>query len=145
MTNPNRPWRSSLFPEVLPDSLRNIFYHSWAHQSPRKIPRGPQNLSHLFVIFSNSISSNILFIVLMYTVFLQIVSAETILFWIRQYVCTVTFVAFHKSAETFQGRKLFKGGNYSRAETICGNGIMFQQHSSFLLKIQNLTNKETGK
>jgi hypothetical protein len=26
--------------------------------------------------------------------------------------------------ETIQGRKLFKGGNYSREETICGNTVV---------------------
>ena len=46
------------------------------------------------------------------TVFLQkIVSAETILYWIWPYVLW-PFVTVHKSGETFQGRKLFKGGNY---------------------------------
>ena len=30
----------------------------------------------------------------------------------------------HKSVETIQGRKLFKGGNYSRAETIWGNTVL---------------------
>ena len=29
-----------------------------------------------------------------------------------------------KIAETIQGRKLFKEGNYSRAETICGNTVV---------------------
>jgi hypothetical protein len=47
----------------------------------------------------------------------------------------VTFVAFHKSAETFQGRKLFKGGNYSRAETICGNGINVS--ATFIIPAKN--------
>ena len=29
----------------------------------------------------------------------------------------------HKSVETIQGRKLFKGGSFSRAETIRGNTV----------------------
>ena len=45
------------------------------------------------------------------TVYPRIVSAETILFWI----CTVT----NTGAETSQGRKLFKGGNYSWKYRIC--------------------------
>ena len=50
-----------------------------------------------------------------YTVFPRIVSAETILFLIwSQYI----------SAETIQGRKLFKGGNHSREETIRGNTVI---------------------
>ena len=48
-----------------------------------------------------------------YTVFPRIVSAETILFWIWPYVLW-PLVTVHKSVETIQGRKLFKGGNYSR-------------------------------
>jgi hypothetical protein len=32
-------------------------------------------------------------------------------------------VTVHTGAETIQGRKLFKGGNYSREETICGNTV----------------------
>jgi hypothetical protein len=32
-------------------------------------------------------------------------------------------VTVHKCAETIQGRKLFKGGNYSREETIQGNTV----------------------
>ena len=47
------------------------------------------------------------------TVFPRIVSAETILFWSWPYVLW-PLVTVHKSAETIQGRKLFKGGNYSR-------------------------------
>ena len=50
---------------------------------------------------------------IMHTVFPRIVSAETILFWIWPYVLW-PLVTVHKSAETIQGRKLFKGGNYSR-------------------------------
>ena len=41
-----------------------------------------------------------------YTVFLQIVSAETILFWIWPYVLW-PLITVNKSAETIQGRKLF--------------------------------------
>ena len=47
------------------------------------------------------------------TVFSQIISAETILFWIWPYVLW-PLVTVHKSAETIQGRKLFKSRNYSR-------------------------------
>ena len=47
------------------------------------------------------------------TVFPRIVSAETILFWIWPYVLW-PLITVHKSAETIQGRKLFKGGNYMR-------------------------------
>ena len=32
-------------------------------------------------------------------------------------------VTVYRCAETIQGRKLFKGGNYSRAETIYGNTV----------------------
>ena len=31
------------------------------------------------------------------------------------------------AAETCEGGKLFKGGNYSRAETICGNTVIVQR------------------
>ena len=51
------------------------------------------------------------------TVFPRIVSAETILFWIWPYVLwplTFTSYIWIVAAETIQGRKLFKGGNYSR-------------------------------
>ena len=48
-----------------------------------------------------------------YTVFPRIVSAETVLFWTLPYVLW-PLMTVHKSAETIQGRKLFKGGNYSR-------------------------------
>ena len=37
-------------------------------------------------------------------------------------------VTVHAGAETIQGRKLFKGGNYSRAETIRGNTVILSQH-----------------
>ena len=47
------------------------------------------------------------------TVFLHIVSAETILFWHWPYVLW-PLLTVHKCAETIQGRKLFKGGNYMR-------------------------------
>ena len=43
----------------------------------------------------------------------HIVSAETILCWLWPYVLW-PLVTVHKSAETIQGRKLFKGGNYMR-------------------------------
>ena len=46
-------------------------------------------------------------------VFPGIVSAETIIFLIWPYVLYL-YVTVHKSAETIQGRKLFKGVNYSR-------------------------------
>ena len=48
-----------------------------------------------------------------FTLFPRIVSAETILFWIWPYVLW-PLLTVHKSAETIQGRKLFKGRNYSR-------------------------------
>ena len=35
------------------------------------------------------------------------------------------------AGETIQGRKLFKGGNYSRVETICGNTVIQIQADSF--------------
>ena len=57
------------------------------------------------------------------TVFPHIVSAETILFWIFPYVLW-PLITVHKCVETIQGRKLFKGGNYSRAETIWGNTVV---------------------
>ena len=47
------------------------------------------------------------------TVFPHIVSAETILFWLWAYVLW-PLITVHKYAETIQGRKLFKGGNYMR-------------------------------
>ena len=47
------------------------------------------------------------------TVFPHIVSAETILFWLLPYVLW-PLITVHKCAETIQGRKLFKGGNYMR-------------------------------
>ena len=47
------------------------------------------------------------------TVFPHIVSAETILFWIQPYVLW-PLVTVHTGAETIEGRKLFKGGNYMR-------------------------------
>ena len=46
-------------------------------------------------------------------VFPHIVSAETILFWLLPYVLW-PLITVHKCAETIQGRKLFKGGNYMR-------------------------------
>ena len=47
------------------------------------------------------------------TVFPHIVSAETILFWLWAYVLW-PLITVHKCAETIQGRKVFKGGNYMR-------------------------------
>ena len=47
------------------------------------------------------------------TVFPHIVSAETILFWLWSYVLW-PLISVHKCAETIQGGKLFKGGNYMR-------------------------------
>ena len=47
------------------------------------------------------------------TVFPHIVSAETILFWLWPYVLW-PLISVHKCAETIQGGKLFKGGNYMR-------------------------------
>ena len=49
----------------------------------------------------------------MNTVYPRIVSAETILFWIWPYALW-PLATVHKSAETIEGRKQFKGGNYSR-------------------------------
>ena len=50
------------------------------------------------------------------TLFPQIVSVETILFWIWLYVLW-PLVTVHKSAETIQRRKLFRGWNYLRKYT----------------------------
>ena len=48
------------------------------------------------------------------TLYPQIVSAETILFWIWPYVLwPLVTVTVHKSAETIQGRKLFAEIRYS--------------------------------
>ena len=52
-------------------------------------------------------------LIVLHTVFPHIVSAETILFWILPYVLW-PLITVHKCAETIQGRKLFKGGNYMR-------------------------------
>ena len=50
------------------------------------------------------------------TVFPRIVSAETILFWIWLMYCDLWL-------QYIKVRKLFKGGNYSREETIRGNTV----------------------
>ena len=50
---------------------------------------------------------------ILYTVFPHIVSVETILFWLWPYVLW-PLITVHKCAESIQGRKLFKGGNYKR-------------------------------
>ena len=50
------------------------------------------------------------------------VSAESIFFWNKSYALW-PLITVHTGAETIQGRKLFKGGNYSRAETIWGNTV----------------------
>ena len=47
-------------------------------------------------------------------------------------------VTVHTGAETIQGRKLFKGGNYSRAETICGNPVLTLQQYQ---KVSNESSK----
>ena len=47
------------------------------------------------------------------TLFPRIVFAKTILFWFWHYELW-PLVIVHKSVETIQGRKLFKGGNYLR-------------------------------
>ena len=60
-----------------------------------------------YSFWGNSSSLNLAIVANSITVFLHIVSAETILFW-SQYINV---------------RKLFKGGNYSRAETIWGNTV----------------------
>ena len=61
-----------------------------------------------------------------HTVFPHIVSTETILYWLRPYVLW-PLITVHKCAETIQGRKLFKGGNYMRKYCIsnrCIGGLM---------------------
>ena len=60
-----------------------------------------------YSFWGNSSSLNLAIVANSITVFLHIVSAETILFW-SQYINV---------------RKLFKGGNYSKAETIWGNTV----------------------
>jgi hypothetical protein len=55
-----------------------------------------------------------------HTIFLHIVSKETILFWLWPYVLW-PLITVHKCAETIQGRKLFNGGNYMKKYDICFN------------------------
>ena len=55
------------------------------------------------------------------TLFPRIVSAETILFWIWPYV-------LWPRSQYIKVRKLFKGGNYSRAVTIRGNTVVKSYH-----------------
>ena len=72
--------------------------------------------SHNYIVSCRVIFCNSVFAILSCisnTVFPRIVSAETILLWIWPYVLW-PLNTVHKSAETIQGRKLFKGGNYSR-------------------------------
>ena len=66
------------------------------------------------------------------TVFPHIVSAETILFWIQPYVLW-PLVTVHTGAETIQGRKLFKGGNYMRKYGICFLSLHILSKSSWLI------------
>ena len=60
------------------------------------------------------------------TIFPHIVSAETIFFLsleIQRSQYIRPKVTIHKCAETIQGRRLVKGGNNSKAETICGSTV----------------------
>ena len=64
------------------------------------------------------------------TVFPHIVSAETILFWIWK---SKGHSTKGQRSQYIKVRKLFKGGNYSRAETIWGNTVcIFCKHASGL-------------
>jgi hypothetical protein len=57
------------------------------------------------------------------------VSAETIPFFKFFFFNEdkIQFIERLLIKETIQGRKSFKGGNYSRAETICGNTVFTWQ------------------
>ena len=66
------------------------------------------------------------------TVFSKIVSAKNILFWILPYVLW-PLVTVHTGAETIQGRKLFKGGNYSRKYGICTRDLGYLGQQVFSL------------
>ena len=68
------------------------------------------------------------------TVFPHIVSAETILFWLLPYVLW-PLITVHKCAETIQGRKPFKGGNYMRKY-----GMQILSDAVFKCKSQNPRN-----
>ena len=67
-----------------------------------------------------------------HTVFPGIVSPESILFWIQPYVLW-PLVTVHTGAETIQGRKLFKGGNYMRKYGICFLSLHILSKSSWLI------------
>ena len=73
------------------------------------------------------------------TIFLRIVSAETILFWILPYVLW-PLITVHKCAETIQGRKLFKGGNYMRKYGILKADLVFSISNFFINKTYQVNN-----
>ena len=69
-----------------------------------------------------------------YTVFLWIVSDETILFWIvkcRKFKWLPQISMFYLINWFFVAKTIFKGGNYSREETICRN-MVFKKENGFL-------------
>ena len=78
----------------------------------------------------------------LYTVFPRIVSAETILFWIWPDVLW-PLITVHKSAENIQGRKLFKGGNYSRKYGIL-LAVNFPMNSQLHMKSFVFCKKNVG-
>ena len=64
------------------------------------------------------------------TVFPHIVSAETILFWVRPYVLW-PLITVHKCAETIQGRKLYEEIRYLKKKT--GRQHIVEATFNFLL------------
>ena len=86
---------------------------------------GDSNVSSLFcfVLIANlNLNWNCLKELKMHTVFPHIVSAETILFWIWK---SKGHSTYGQRSQYIEARKLFKGGNYSRAETIWGNTVVY--------------------
>ena len=75
-----------------------------------------QNRSVRF--FSNCVSFLEKVSLILHTVLPHIVSAETILFWLLPLMYCDLWLQY------INVRKLFKGGNYSRAETIWGNTVL---------------------
>ena len=82
------------------------------------------------------------------TEFPRIVSAETILFWkwkkwkfsySFRIMAIFYFINWTVAAETIEGGKLFKGGNYSREETIQGNTVF-----AFKSSQENWSNLKLG-
>ena len=110
---------------------KKIYIPALPFSLPVHLQPHPLVLSHVQELFScycelippgkiDLLKKHIPFLFLGYNVFPHIVSAETILCWIQK---SLGHITYDQRSQYIYMRKLFKGGNYSRAETIWGNTV----------------------